>query len=76
MNYKLFIINTLTILYFLKVVSQEGVDSTQINNLEEVILTVTRTERQFLSLLLPVTLISKKKILQSGTIRLNEILSE
>jgi len=66
----------LTILSFLKVVSQEVVDSTQINNLDEVILTATRTERQLSSLPLPVTLISKKKILQSGTIRLDEILSE
>ena len=76
MKYKRLIINTLTILSFLKVVSQEVVDSTQINNLDEVILTATRTERQLSSLPLPVTLISKKKILQSGTIRLDEILSE
>jgi len=66
----------LTILSFLKAVSQEVIDSTQINNLEEVILTATRTERQLSSLPMPVTLISKKEILQSGTIRLNEILSE
>jgi len=76
MKYKRLIINTLTILSFLKVVSQEVVDSTQINNLDEVVLTATRTERQLSSLPLPVTLISKKKILQSGTIRLDEILSE
>jgi outer membrane receptor for ferrienterochelin and colicins len=76
MKYKRLIINTLTILSFLKAVSQEVIDSTQINNLEEVILTATRTERQLSSLPMPVTLISKKEILQSGTIRLNEILSE
>jgi len=51
-------------------------DSLKVEALEEVILTATRTERQFSSLPLPVTLVSKKKILQSGTIRLNEILNE
>jgi outer membrane receptor for ferrienterochelin and colicins len=76
MTYKRLIISTLTFLSFFKIVSQEVIDSTQVNKLEEVILTATRTERQLSSLPLPVTLISKKKILQSGTIRLNEILSE
>lgn len=76
MNYKNLIVNTLTVLSFLKVVSQEVVDSSQVSYLEEVILTATRTERQLSSLPLPVTLVSKKKILQSGTIRLDEILSE
>ena len=51
-------------------------DSTRTEALEEVILTATRTERQLSSLPLPVSLVSKKKILQSGTIRLNEILNE
>ncbi|SHI26626.1 outer membrane receptor for ferrienterochelin and colicins [Leeuwenhoekiella palythoae] len=51
-------------------------DSLKVEKLEEVILTATRTERQLSSLPLPVTLISKKKILQSGTIRLDEILNE
>jgi len=76
MSTKQLTINFLTIFSFLKVVSQVVVDSTQVNKLEEVILTATRTERQLSSLPLPVTLISKKKILQSGTIRLNEVLSE
>lgn len=51
-------------------------DSLKVEALEEVILTATRTERQHSSLPLPVTLVSKKKIEQSGTIRLNEILNE
>nr|WP_297789616.1 TonB-dependent receptor [uncultured Allomuricauda sp.] len=51
-------------------------DSTYIQSLEEVVLTATRTERQLSSLPLPVTLVSKKRIAQSGTIRLNEILNE
>jgi outer membrane receptor for ferrienterochelin and colicins len=76
MSAKQMTISFLTIFSFLKVVSQVAVDSTQVNTLEEVILTATRTERQLSSLPLPVTLISKKKILQSGTVRLNEILNE
>lgn len=76
MTYKQLIISTLTILSFSKGLSQKVADSTKVNELEEVILTATRTERQLSSLPLPVTLISKKKILQSGTIRLNEILNE
>lgn len=76
MTYKQLIISTLTILSFSKGLSQKVADSTKVNELEEVILTATRTERQLSSLPLPVTLISKQKILQSGTIRLNEILNE
>lgn len=51
-------------------------DSTKVTELSEVVLTATRTERQLSSLPLPVTLVPKKRILQSGTIRLNEILNE
>lgn len=53
-----------------------GKDSLNVEMLDEIILTATRTERQLSSIPLPVTLVSKKKILQSGTIRLNEILNE
>ena len=51
-------------------------DSILTENLKEVIVTATRTPRQLSSLPLPVTLISKKQIQQTGTIRLNEILTE
>lgn len=51
-------------------------DTTKVEKLNEVVITATRTARQLSSLPLPVTLISKKKIIQSGTIRLNEILNE
>lgn len=62
---------------FAKAISQETpVDTTEVKQLEEVILTATRTQRQLSSLPLPVTLISKKKIQQSGSVRLNEILNE
>lgn len=69
--------STFVFLSALQIFSQEvAIDTTQVNKLEEVILTATRTQRQLSSLPLPVTLISKKRIMQSGTIRLNEILNE
>lgn len=55
---------------------QTYMDTTTTTHLEEVVLTATRTKRQLSSLPLPVTLITDRKILQSGTVRLNEILSE
>ncbi|WP_405397749.1 TonB-dependent receptor plug domain-containing protein [Maribacter sp. Asnod2-G09] len=51
-------------------------DSILSQQLEEVIVTATRTERQLSSLPLPVTLVGKKQIIKSGTVRLNEILNE
>lgn len=56
--------------------AQHRPDTVQVTELAEVILTATRTERQLSSLPLPVALISKERIEQSGTIRLNEILNE
>jgi outer membrane receptor for ferrienterochelin and colicins len=67
----------LCVLAFAKAESQEKVtDTTKTEELKEIVLTATRTYRQLSSLPLPVTLISKEKIIQSGTIRLNEILNE
>ncbi|AXT62674.1 TonB-dependent receptor [Aquimarina sp. AD10] len=61
----------------LKVYSQETfVDSTKVTEIDEVVLTATRTARQLSSLPLPVTLVTKKNITRSGTVRLNEILAE
>ncbi|WP_116772290.1 TonB-dependent receptor plug domain-containing protein [Maribacter litoralis] len=51
-------------------------DSVLSQQLDEVIVTATRTERQLSSLPLPVTLVGKKQIIKSGTVRLNEILNE
>ena len=51
-------------------------DSILSQQLDEVIVTATRTERQLSSLPLPVTLVGKKQIIKSGTVRLNEILNE
>ena len=51
-------------------------DSILTENLEEVVVTATRTIRQISSLPLPVTLISQKQIAKTGVTRLNEILNE
>lgn len=77
MKPKNLILCILTFSLGLKVFSQKKKeDSTAITYLNEVVLTATRTARQLSSLPLPVTLVKKKKILQSGTVRLNEILNE
>jgi len=69
--------SVLLILSFEHLFSQEiAKDTIMITELQEVVLTATRTARQLSSLPLPVTLISKKNITQSGTIRLDEILNE
>lgn len=51
-------------------------DSILTQDLDEVIVTATRTVRQLSSVPLPVTLISKKQLQRTGVIRLDEILNE
>ncbi|CAL2062990.1 TonB-dependent receptor [Tenacibaculum sp. 190524A05c] len=46
------------------------------NKLDEVIVTATRTKRQLSSVPMPVTLISKKQIFQTGSTRLRDIILE
>ncbi len=66
-------------LLFLPLLSAQGQiekDSILTENLDEVVVTATRTIRQLSSLPLPVTLVPKKQIERSGVTRLNEILNE
>ncbi|MBJ2176117.1 TonB-dependent receptor [Aureibaculum sp. A20] len=51
-------------------------DSVKIENLEEIIVTATRTIRQLSSLPLPAQIISQKDIQRSNSVRLNNILNE
>ena len=51
-------------------------DSILTQDLDEVVVTATRTLRQLSSLPLPVTLIPQKQIAKTGVTRLNEILNE
>ncbi|MBQ4821702.1 TonB-dependent receptor [Aquimarina sp. MMG016] len=63
-------------LYSQEVFIKKTSDSLSSQQLEEVVISATRTERQLSSLPLPVTLISKSQIVRSGNIRLNEVLNE
>ena len=51
-------------------------DSTSVENLDEVVITATRTVRQLSSLPLPVQLVSKKEIQRTNSLRLSDILNE
>ncbi|MCF6279747.1 MAG: TonB-dependent receptor [Flavobacteriaceae bacterium] len=51
-------------------------DSTKVNQLDEVIISATRTVRQLSSLPLPAQIVSKREIKSINAIRLNDILNE
>ena len=53
-----------------------GLDSMKTENLDEVIVTATRTVRQLSSLPLPAQIVSQKDIVRSNSVRLNDILNE
>ncbi len=71
---------TISFCFFLGLVTQaqesQLKDSILTEDLEEVVVTATRTVRQLSSLPLPVTLIPQQQIERTGVTRLNEILSE
>lgn len=56
--------------------SNASKDSTKTKDLDEIIITATRTTRQLSSLPLPAQIISKKDIERSNSVRLNDILNE
>ncbi len=70
----LFIVVSTSIIFSQKKVAIA--DSLVLETLDEVVVTATRTLRQLSSIPLPVTLISKKQLRQTGVVRLNEILNE
>lgn len=55
---------------------KQKLDTLKVNELEEVVITATRTKRQLSSVPMPIILISKKQIQKSGSIRLRDILLE
>jgi outer membrane receptor for ferrienterochelin and colicins len=68
-----------TMLFFVGFSQEENryrTDTTKVNQLEEVVITATRTLRQLSSVPLAVTLISNKEIKKTGTTRLKNILQE
>lgn len=68
----------LLILYTTNVISQEkkAVDSIKVEQLDPVVITATRTERQLSSLPLPTSIITSAAVSRAGISRLNEILAE
>ena len=67
----LYILTTL----FTSIASFSQTDSLT-NNLNEVVITATRTERKLGNVAVPVTIISQKNIKQAASLRLNDILTE
>jgi outer membrane receptor for ferrienterochelin and colicins len=55
--------------------AQRGTDSSKIN-LDEVVVTATRTPRSMGNIAIPVSVVSSKTLYQSGSLRLNDILAE
>jgi len=76
-------LNRVVILFFLVLTStffsQQRVvekDSVKVNTLDEIVITATRTFRQLSSLPMPVSIICKKQIQNTGSTRLKDILLE
>ena len=71
---KLFIVTAGLLMIGFNSEAQE--DSTQPKELTELIVTATRSERKLSNVAVPVQIITQKNISQSGSLRLNDILSE
>jgi len=56
--------------------AQVGVDTLANRNLEEVVVTATRTERELGALPMPVTLVGRAQIKSIGSVRLQDVLTE
>jgi len=70
---KVFAVGSLLLTSFL---SFSQTDTLFSKTLTELIVTATRTERKLSNVAVPVQIISRKAIVQSGSVRLNDILSE
>lgn len=55
---------------------KQAIDTVKVNQLNEVVVTATRTERKLSSLPLPTSIITSEVISRAGVTRLNEILAE
>ena len=66
----------LLLLVTLSYAQEQVKDTTSVQDLEEVLITATRTERQLSSLPLPAQIVSKKEIEAVNSVRLNDILNE
>lgn len=57
-------------------VEAQDIDTLQASNLETVVVTATRSERQMGALPMPVSVVSKQQIRQMGSLRLGDVLAE
>lgn len=71
--FKIFLSLCITNTYAQKVIV---LDSVSHKNLEEIVVTATRSERKLGSLSIPVTLIGQQQIKTMGSLRLNDVLAE
>lgn len=79
MRIKTFFVWCVSALFYLKGALAQApvaVDSLTSRELEEVVITATRTEREVGLLPMPVSIISKSQIRSLGSVRLNDVLSE
>ena len=60
----------------LQIFSQKSPDSLTFSSLDEIVVTATRTPKTLGNITIPVSLIGSKTLYQSGSLRLNDILSE
>lgn len=79
----MFLNNRMTVVFLMLSITvytqqKKGVekDTIKVNELDEVVITATRTLRQLSSVPMPVTIISKKQLKRSGSVRLRDILLE
>lgn len=68
------LLSLIGLVFFFQVVGQD--DSTFNSPLDEVVVTATRSERKLSNVAVPTTIIQGKRIAQSGSLRLNDILGE
>lgn len=78
-NFKFFIKTSFTILFFLNIVyplkCQES-DTILTIQMKELVISATKTEKPLNSLTVPAIIIDKEEVINSGQIKLNQILSE
>jgi len=72
----LFVLSLFVLIVFSGNAQLQTTDSTEVNELDEVIITATRTLRQLSSLPLPAQIVSSKEIKSVNSLRLSDILNE
>jgi outer membrane receptor for ferrienterochelin and colicins len=72
----LYAIKLVSILIISQIQALAQSDSLKMRELDELVITATRTEKMVSALPMPVTIVSQKQIQQMGSLRLNEVLQE